>query len=874
MLRHGRIEFRMLDEGGWTTMILEREAELSQLAQLADAVDLSGGRVVLVRGEAGIGKSTLINRFLADSREQAHTLLGACDDLLTPQPFGPIWDIARQEPSLTQPLADGDRRAVMEAVLHLLTRSLRPTVLVLEDTQWADEATLDLIKFLGRRIGRMNGLLILTYRDVEVDAEHPLRQVIGDLPPRNLIRMPLSHLSAEAIASMHGGDHFDVEEVLALTGGNPLFVTEVLASGTDAVPLSVKDAVLARARKLTPEARQILDIVSVVPGEIERWLVDEIATPTQEQLLEGERQGLLRVDMATLSFPHDLQRRAVESSLSSTERRRINQEILDLLRGSSEPARAVHHATQAEDIDALVEFAPQAARAAMAIESTTEAVAHFRTLNPHLERVGLRDRAAILNDWASQEYFTDNVDVVDLFDRAIETRRQIGDNRELALTLTLAGRANAAHSRPTEAMAYAKEAITILEPYGPSSDLAKALSELAFLEFFYTDRDDAVLPLVDRAISIAEEIGDATTIAGTLNVKAHLTFSRGDPGGMTLMEESLRSAQEAGDRWGEVRALSNMAGMYGDVRDISRATDFVQRARDTAARYELRSIEASSLAMYCEFLLWKGQWAAAEDAADEALRSSAHNEATALRVLGTIQARRGRNEARAAILAMWSLVRPGEGATIVDTAAAALAEYLWLSGEEDSELLERLEEILADGITLGTPWPSGAFAFWMWKLGLLAEVPEGSADFYGWIMKGEYEKSAEFWRERGIPYEEGLALMHGDEGAQIEAIRIFEDVGATATANKVRQTLTRKGVKVPRGRSQATRDHAAGLTARQAEVLTLLARGFTNVQIADELFVSQRTVENHVSAILMKLDVSNRETAVDEARVQGILEPA
>jgi hypothetical protein len=234
-------------------VILEREEQLATLNLLLDDAASSGGRVVLVRGEAGIGKSALVGSFLDDSRERAHTLLGACDDLITPQPFGPIWDIARQDASLVDPLATGDRRAIMEATLDLLSRSLRPTVLVFEDTQWADEATLDLIKFLGRRIARTNGLLILTYRDVEVDTDHALRQVVGDLPLANLMRMPLSHLSGEAVASMIKDDSFDVDEVIALTGGNPLFVTEVLVSGTDAVPSSIKDAVLARASKLSPE---------------------------------------------------------------------------------------------------------------------------------------------------------------------------------------------------------------------------------------------------------------------------------------------------------------------------------------------------------------------------------------------------------------------------------------------------------------------------------------------------------------------------------------------------------------------------------------------------------------------------------------------
>ena len=158
----------------------------------------------------------------------------------------------------------------------------------------------------------------------------------------------------------------------------------------------------------------------------------------------------------------------------------------------------------------------------------------------------------------------------------------------------------------------------------------------------------------------------------------------------------------------------------------------------------------------------------------------------------------------------------------------------------------------------------------MWKLGLLKAVPDGFDDFYRWITTGEYRRAAQFWHEKEIPYEEGLALMHGDEAEQVQAIRIFEDLGATA-ANNVRRSLAQHGARVPRGKSLATRDHPAGLTARQAEILQLLALGLPNTRIADELFVSHRTVENHVSAILMKLDVATRDAAVATARIRGIL---
>jgi len=212
-------------------MLLEREKELGLMADLLAGVGSSGGKVVLVRGEAGIGKSTLVREFVGVHADAAHVLFGVCDDLLTPQPLGPFWDIAREEPSLGEVLEKGDRRAVMEVLLDLLSRSLRATVLVVEDTHWADEATLDVIKYLGRRISGTNGLLVLTYRDGEVDHDHPLRQVIGDLAPQDLVRIHLGGLSAEAIALMVEDTDLDSDQVLSLTDGNPLFVTEVAVSG-------------------------------------------------------------------------------------------------------------------------------------------------------------------------------------------------------------------------------------------------------------------------------------------------------------------------------------------------------------------------------------------------------------------------------------------------------------------------------------------------------------------------------------------------------------------------------------------------------------------------------------------------------------------
>lgn len=857
---------------GDTRLILEREAELETLRRLLDDLGRTGGHVVLIRGEAGIGKSTLISSFLAESEDRAHTLLGACDDLLTPQPLGPIWDVARQEASLAEPLASGDRRSVMETILNLLGRSLRPTILALEDTQWADEATLDLIKFVGRRISRSNGLLVLTYRDGEVDADHPLRRVIGELPTRSLVRMPLPPLSYGAIQSMIGDRELGVESILALTGGNPLFVTEVLASGVDSVPSSISDSVLARASKLSPSARMLLNLVSVVPGAAERDLVQSIAQPDQDHFRECGRQGLLRWSDRRVSFLHDLQRRAIESALTMDDRLRLNQQILDTLDDSDDPARLVHHAREAGDKRAILLYTPVAARSAMAIGSTREAVTHFRLLEPYLEEVPLDSQANILEDWGREEYFLDNAEAVGILERSIALRRDLDDVQALARLLMLASRVNRTHLHPIKAQAYAAEAVEILDQYGPTAELSHARSNHAFIEWIYTDDDHAVLELANDALALAREIDDDLAICSALITKGNLIFSHGDRSGMSLVEEAYDRAVRSGDRFQEVLALLDMTGMSGDVRDVDRAADLVQRAVSTAVRHELAAFEANALVLQAEILQWQGDWSRADDIATEVLGSNQTVETIAWRILGIALSRRSRSEARTAIERMWKLARAAGGLTMMDPSAAALAESMWLSDVSNPEMMAELTAVLNEGTDKGVPWPSGALAFWMWKLGAIDAAPPGTANFYGWIIDGNYRKAAEFWRQRKIPYEEGLALMHGDDTEQIEAIRIFERLGAEATASKVRRDLLSRGVRVPRGKSRTTRDHTAGLTSRQAEVLDLLAANLTNSEIADRLFLSPRTVENHVSAVLMKLDAPTRDIAVTVATDLGLLD--
>lgn len=852
-------------------MILERDGELRTLSGFVDDLTVAGGRVALVRGEAGIGKSTLVERFVAEESARAHVLVGACDDLLTPQPFGPVWDIARREPTVAAPLSHGDTRAVMEALLALLSRPARPTVLVIEDTQWADEATLDTITFLGRRIGRANGLVLLTYRDGEVDLDHPLRQVIGDLPPRHVERMALRPLSATAVATMIGDRPFEVDEILSLTGGNPLFVAEVLGSGTASVPGSVRDAVLARVARLPDGARRLLRLVSVVPGGAARDLVDELVAPTVGQVNACVLQGLLAVGADGLSFRHELQRRAVESSLTPAERRELNRVVLDSLDDRAEPSRLVHHAREAGDVEALVRHAPRAARAALEIESHREAAAHFQALGPNLDRLPPSERADVLEQWAGSEVILGSVRATELMTKAIAIRRPLDDDAALARTLTRAVSVYEHTAMPAEAEACAGEAVGILESDGPSQALARALTQQAWLLFMAGSDDRRAVGMAERARSMAEAEGDELTAVRAMTWQGAIAYNAGDRDAFAVVEEAQRRAARAGFRQEETIALINLAGMCGDVRDVARAADLVRRARDTAARHELRSLQAYAQAMYAEILLWQGAWEEAEAAATEALHGGPHPAGIAWRILGLLQARQGRAEAGSILeRARAQAERSGE-LQQQDPIASVLAEYTWLVGDDDEDRRAFLLATAERARASGPPWPSGALVLWLWKLDLLGDVPAHTPACYRAIIDGGWQRAAEFWRSRGVPYEEGVALLHGDTEARLRAIELFEGLGAGATAARARQELRAVGVRVPRGRSAATRAHVAGLTARQAEVLGLLADGLSNAEIADRLFISPRTVENHVTAVLMKLDAADRRSAVSVARDRGFV---
>ncbi|HJW59020.1 MAG TPA: AAA family ATPase, partial [Actinomycetota bacterium] len=244
-------------------MLLERERELAELAQAAREAAAGEGGLVLIFGEAGIGKSSLVRALRGLLPANGRLLVGHCDDLGTPRTLGPFRDLVGQVGAeLTRALAEGGERDAVPAALRAeLDWAGHPTVLVVEDVHWADEATLDVLRYLARRVAELPAVLVLTYRDDELTREHPLQQFLGQASASGRVRrLPLRRLSEDAVRWLSAAGRVDAGRVFALTSGNPFFVTEVLAAGDgDRVPSTIADAVLARVRRLDAATQDALE---------------------------------------------------------------------------------------------------------------------------------------------------------------------------------------------------------------------------------------------------------------------------------------------------------------------------------------------------------------------------------------------------------------------------------------------------------------------------------------------------------------------------------------------------------------------------------------------------------------------------------------
>ncbi len=862
--------------------LLERDDVLDELrGALADAAG-GRGRLVLIAGEAGVGKTAVVEALCGEPN--VRVFKGACDPLFTPRPLGPFMDIADDAGGeLQKVLETGGSAHELVSALLAETSGRRPAIVVLEDVHWADEATLDALRLLARKVDRAAVLVLVTYRDDELDRSHPLRAVVGELATRSAVdRMTLEPLSEHGVAALAGDAKVDADELYRKTGGNPFFVTEVLAAGNGAIPTTVRDAVLARAGRLTDGARNLLEAVAIAPPHVEVALLDALAAKDAGTLDECLAAGMLTASSTAVGFRHELTRLSIEEAIEPRRRLALHRRALAALskppHGVPDAARLAHHAEAAGDADAVLRYAPAAAARASALRAHREAAGQYARTLSFGGSLDLEARAQLLERYSDACYLTDRCyDAIAAVEEALEVYRTTGNRSKEGESLSLLSQLQMCPASSVEAEPAGRSAIEVLEQLPPGPALGMAYANLAAIRLNVEDAGGTTT-WANRAIELAEPLDETVPLVHALNSLGVMEFLLHGPDHREKVERSLELARDHGLEVHVLRAYGNMA--WAAVR---------HHAHDLAGHYHA---EGLAIAAEPDYDLWRlnllatrsvleleqGRWDEATQSATLAMsdpRSSPLPRILGRVVLGLVRARRGDPSSRPLLDEALALAAPSGELQRIAPASAASAELAWLTGDAGA-----IDEITAPaqslGVERGAPWLVGHLACWRRRAGLDEPVAITVPEPHALELDGRAEEAAAAWDRLGCPYDAALARAGSDA---VDVLRRAHDdlmdLGAHATAAVVARRLRERGVRgIVRGPRASTRANAASLTARELDILRLMSEGLTNAAIAERLFLSVRTVHHHVSSILRKLDVGRRGEAVAAARRLALLQDA
>ena len=848
---------------GTPRTLFERAEQLAALDELLHRATNGAGCLAVVRGDAGAGKTALLRAFLSDVPDNVDTAIGYCDGIATPRPLSPIHDLAR---ALGNGLSDLLRRSASREEIrdHLLGRYQRePVVLAIEDIQWADDATIDLIRQLARRIDETSALLLLTYRE-EPQPPIGMARLLGQLATSpSAQQIQVLPLSRSAVAAMAAGSSVNPDELYRLTSGNPFFASEMLASNETTVPRSIRDLIRGRIAELDARAHAALDAAAILGSRTEPWLLAAIAGEALPGIDDAIAAGLVLHDADGISFRHELARVAVLEDLPAIRAIGLHRSVLAALRraGVTDSARLAHHAEGAADSAAVLEFAPQAATQAIDNGALREGIAQLRRSLRFATRPDHR-RADLLEQLGDAEMVIANgVEADEAWTEALALRRANGDDPRLVgdLMRRISQSAMWRADFP-RAMALAQDAVAILEPLGESHELAMAYGGLSG-QLMIEARSDEAIAWGERSLAIADRLDDDEARVPALNNIGCGELQLGREDGFAKLERSLEIARANRLWFGVYRALFNLAASAGGFQELHRADAAFDELARFAASTEVLSCNIDS--NRADIFLALGRWDEAEDAAHNALNVvdgslDPLDGSVANGVLARLMARRGDPGAESFASRAVELVSETHDLYRTWIALLPRVEIAWVA-DDLAPHIAKMRTLLDAAVERRDPWVGAEIGRWLKRSG--AELPDlpNVAGPNALALSGNWRAAAADWRERDNPYETALALLDADDPAAVrEAYEMLVALGAHGVLPKAAKRLGELGAPVPRGPRQSTAANAEGLTEREAEIAGLVAIGLSNHEIAERLVLSDKTVGHHVSAILGKLGVRRR----------------
>lgn len=861
--------------------LIERTTYLELLHTQLDQTARGEGFIFFLIGEAGIGKTSLVKAFVREIEEDCAVYTGTCDSLFTPRPLAPLYDIAwqigGQLPGLLQSTAD--KATLFTAFLQELSNTSSPIVLVFEDIHWADEVTLDFIKFFARRITRSKCLFILTFRDNEISENQALRNVLADLSPDVMKKITLPPLSPQAVKKMAATRGYSGEDVYNISGGIPFYVNEILASYSPGIPRNIKDAVLAVYNRGVGLKKELWELFSVAPHGLEISMLEKISPDYGLCLDQCLANGVLLTDKNTLKFKHELYRRTVEEHLSPLRRLDLNRKVLNLLLQSNEavrPERIVHHAKNANAYEVVMKYAPIAAQQAAQVGAHVEACKLYLTAIEYAPHGNTEELVDLYEQYAYECYLTNQMKEAIIYQqKALRVWKEKNETEKTGNSLRILSRLWWFEGNRREAEKLGHEAITVLENEPASSIKAMAYSNMSQLKMLSDEYEDTIY-WGETAINMAGELGNHEILShalcnvGTVKMRKPDTREEGE----NILRQSLDIAMRRGYHDDAGRAYTCLSCSALLAKDYEAAAAYFDAGISYCAERDLDSLGKYMQAWRARMLMEKGQWHEAEEICLSLLNNGSYSaviRVTALYVLGKIKLRSGQSQAREYLEEAKNLAFPAGEVQRIAPVMVALLEYEWHTGLEVIA-----EKDLAYAIQLiretDNRWHYSEFAWWLQKTRATVIHENDLVTPYQLEEDGHYHKAAAWWKSAGCPYEEAHALFEGNEDDKRTALGMLMVLGATATHEKLKQEMRTAGIrKIPRGMRDTTRSNPAQLTTRQVDVLKLLQNGLQNKEIAGKLFISAKTVDHHISAILFKLDVNSRTKAVTEGVRLGII---
>jgi len=864
--------------------LFERESFLALLDERFREVSSGEGHCFFVTGEAGIGKTTLVKEFLKQVERISIQYTGSCDLLFTPRPLAPLYDIALQiKGDLLQQLSSiSSRSDLFLRFTSELVQQSKPVIVVFEDVHWADEATLDFVKFFARRINQTRCLFILTWRDDEIVGQHPLRNVLGHLVPGTFTRVLLEPLSITAVQQMAEKRGYNGEDVYSISGGNPFYVNEILAHYSPGIPDNIKDSILAIYNDLSDDTKETWQLLSVISEGLEYKRFTAINDYYVDTISNCMAKKILIVKNDKLLFKHELYRRTIEESLSPFRRIDLNKKVLTFFLNAFEEygeiERIVHYAKNASQNELVVQYAPLAARQAASVGAHIEASKLYLSAIEYYPGKDKNLLVEFYESYAYECYLTNQIkEAIFYQSRALAIRKEKDDPEKLGDCLRFLSRLSWFDGNRKEAERFAMQAIDVLDNQPASRAKAMAYTNMSFLKM-QSDETDECIRWSEKAIVLANELNDEEILAFALNSKGSTIMLNRQTmqEGIALLQQSLAIALENGYHEHVARAYTALASNAVTMREYPMAAKYLDTGINYCEENDLDSLRLYMLSWKARMNLETGNWKEAGSIAENLVKTVnilSIIKVGALTVSSILKMRKGDPDPDILACLMEAKEKAFETMELhrILPVATAFLEYEWITG---TRCIDTAEINMAIDMIRRTKKDFSRSKYYYWLSKAREEyLPFGEKNKDNELgISVATDQDAKYWEKTGCPYEQALALFEGNDDDKRKAIAMVNDLGADAVYEKLKQEMRSSGIKsIPRGVRKTTRENPSLLTDRELDVLALLKEGMQNKEIAARLYISAKTVDHHISSILLKLDINSRSKAVAEAVRLGIL---